>query len=126
MAELSPDTYRVVVVEPGKPAYEKQIGTDYRDLCKEVRGYIECVSYHGDGTLIVCNEEGKLLGMEGNRRFHNGSVIAGPFVVIGTAGEDFRSLTDREVQKYLQEYAQPHQITQREVQADMGWTIMTF
>ncbi len=126
MAEPSPDTYRVVVVKPGKPAYEKQIGRDYHDLCKEVRGYIECVSYHGDGTLIVCNEEGKLLGMEGNRRFRNGSVIAGLFVVIGSAGEDFRSLTDREVQKYLQEYAQPHQITQREVQADMGWTIMTF
>ncbi len=64
--------------------------------------------------------------MEGNRRFRNGAVIAGPFVVIGSAGEDFRSLTDREVRKYLQEYAQPHQITQREVQADMGWTIITF
>ncbi len=126
MAELSPDTYRVVVVEPGKPAYEKQIGTDYHDLCNEVHGLIECVNYHGDGTLIICNDDGKLLGMEGNRRFRNGAVIAGPFVVIGTAGEDFRSLTDREVRKYLQEYAQPHQISRQEVRRDMGWTIIPF
>lgn len=126
MAEPTQDTLRVVVVEPGKPAYEKQIGTGYRALSKEVGGLIECVNYHGDGTLIVCNDEGKLRGMEGNRRFSNGSVIAGPFVVVGTAGEDIRSLTDQEVQKYLQVYDQPHQISQREVQADMGWTFITF
>lgn len=116
-----PASYRVVYVEPGKPAVEKKIGTDPQDLQAEVGGFIECI-YNRDGTIIVANDEGKLLGMEGNRRLGNGSVIAGPFFVIGDAGENFRSLTDAEVSRYLQQYAQPQQISQRDVQADMGFT----
>ena len=116
-----PASYRVVYVEPGKPAVEKKIGIDLRDLQAEVGGLIECI-YNRDGTIIVANDEAKLMGMEGNRRLGNGSVIAGPFFVIGDAGENFRSLTDGEVSRYLQQYAQPQKISQREVQADMGFT----
>ena len=118
--------YRVVYVEPGKPAVEKKIGTKLEDLQAEVGGLIECVYPHGDRTVLVCNDEGKLLGMEGNRRLSNGSLIAGPFFVIGDAGENFRSLTDAEVNRYLQMYAEPQQISQREVQADMGFTFYSF
>ena len=64
--------------------------------------------------------------MEGNRRLDGGSVIAGPFFVIGDAGENFRSLTDAEVSRYLQVYAEPQQISQREVRADMGMTFYCF
>ena len=118
--------YRVVYVELGKPAVEKEIGSKLEDLQEAVGGLIECVYPHGDRTVLVCNDEGKLLGMEGNRRLDNGSIIAGPFFVIGDAGENFRSLTDVEVSRYLQVYAQPHQISQREVQADMGFTFYSF
>lgn len=118
--------YRVVYVEPGKPAVEKKIGTKLEDLQETVGGLIECIYAHDDGTLIVCNDEAKLLGMEGNRRLDSGSIIAGPFFVIGEAGEDFRSLTDAEVSCYLQVYAEPQQISQREVQADLGFTFLCF
>lgn len=121
-----PASYRVVYVEPGKPAVEKKIGTDLRDLQAEVGGLIECVYPHGDQTVLVCNDEGKLLGMEGNRRLGNGSVIAGSFFIIGDAGENFRSLTDAEVNRYLQVYAKPQQISPKEVQADMGFTFHCF
>ena len=109
-----------------KPAAEKEIGTKLEDIQEAVGGLIECVYPHGDRTVLVCNDEGKLLGMEGNRRLDNGSIIAGPFFVIGDAGEHFRSLTDAEVNKYLQLYAEPQQISQREVQADMGFTFYSF
>ena len=118
--------YRVVYVEPGKPAVEKKIGTKLEDLQETVGGLIECGYPHGDKTVLVCNDEGKLLGMEGNRRLDNGSIIAGPFFVIGDAGENFRSLTDAEVNQYLQQYAEPQQISKREVQADMGFTFYCF
>ena len=121
-----PSMYRVVYVEPGKPAVEKRIGTKLEDLQAEVGGLIECIYSHNDGTIIVANDEAKLIGMEGNRRLGNGSIIAGPFFVIGDAGEEFRSLTDAEVSRYIQQYAQPHQISQREVQADMGFTFYCF
>ena len=121
-----PETYRVVFVEPGKPAVEKEIGTKLEDLQTEVGGLIECIYSHNDGTIIVANDEAKLIGMEGNRRLGNGSIIAGPFFVIGDAGEEFRSLTDAEVSRYLQQYAEPQQIPEREVQADMGFTFYCF
>ena len=105
---------------------EKRIGASLEDLQEAVGGLIECVYPHGDKTILVCNDEGKLLGMEGNRRLDNGSVIAGPFFVIGDGGENFRSLTDAEVSRYLQQYAQPQKILQKEVQADMGFTFYSF
>lgn len=49
--------YRVVYVEPGKPAVEKKIGTRLEDLQAEVGGLIECIYCHRDGTLIVANDE---------------------------------------------------------------------
>lgn len=120
------ETYRVVYVEPGKPACEKKIGRDLESLQAAVGGgLIECVYCHDD-TILVCNEEGKLLGMEGNRRISTGDIIAGPFFVIGIEGENFRSLTDAEVSKYVQEYAQPQQIPQEDVQANMGWEFHVF
>ena len=121
-----PETYRVVYVEPGKPAIQKEIGTKLEDLQAAVGGLIECIYSHNDGTIIVANDEAKLIGMEGNRRLGNGSIIAGPFFVIGDGGENFRSLTDAEVSRYVQQYAEPQQISQREVQADMGFTFYCF
>ena len=118
----NPSTYRVVYVEPGKPACVKEIGTELQDIQEAVgSGLFECVYPHNDRTVLVCNDEGKLLGMEGNRRLDTGAIIAGPFFVIGDAGEDFRSLTDKEVNRYLQKYAEPENIPQHEVRQDMGW-----
>ena len=123
----NPSTYRVVYVEPGKPACVKEIGTELQDIQEAVGGGLfECVYPHDDRTVLVCNDEGKLLGMEGNRRLDTGSIIAGPFFVIGDAGENFRSLTDEEVNRYLQKYAEPENIPQHEVQQDMGWIFYSF
>ena len=113
--------YRVVYVEPGKPAVEKEIGSKLEDLQEAVGGLIECIYSHRDGTLIVANDEAKLLGMEGNRRLEGGSIIAGPFFVCGDTGEDFRSLTDAEVEKYMDRFAEPEDITDEEVQRDTGF-----
>ena len=110
-----PPMYRVVYVEPGKPAVAKRIGTKLEDLQAEVGGLIECIYSHNDGTIIVANDEAKLIGMKGNRRLGNGSIIAGPFFIIGDGGENFRSLTDAEVSRYLQQYAESQLISQREV-----------
>ena len=88
---------------------------------------IECIYCHDDNTCVVANEEAKLIGMEGNRRFGDGkSIIAGPFFVVGLEGDGFRSLTEEEQSKYLQEYAEPEQISQEEVEADTGMTFIAF
>ena len=116
---------RIVYVEPGRPAYEAEILHKLEVEQKAVGGLIECV-YNDDETAIVCNDEGKLRGMEGNRRLNNGkTIIAGPFFVCGLTEDDFRGLTDTEAQTYLERFAQPEDISQEEVEADMGFTIIS-
>lgn len=113
------------MVEPHKVPYEQQLRNALPDLQKAVGGLIE-VLYNGDGTLVVCNDEAKLIGMEGNRRLGNGSIIAGPFFVCGDGGEDFRSLTDEELAHYANRFAQPEDISPEEVNADTGFTFICY
>lgn len=112
----------VVMVEPHKAPYVTKIDDELSALQKAVGGYIEVVG-NGDGTLIICNEEGKLQGLEGNRRIRDGmSIIAGTFFVVGDDGENFRSLTESEVKRYMDRFKNPEDIDQDEVEDDMGIT----
>lgn len=115
---------RVVMVEPHEAPYELNITDQLEDLQETVGGMIEVIG-NSDGTLLVCNEESKLMGMEGNRRL-NGDVIAGPFFVVGTDGENFRSLTDAEVERYKQRFAEIEDISPEEVQEHMGFTFFAW
>lgn len=115
---------KVVYVEPHRRAYEAEILNEYNALSKAVGGLLELV-HIGSDSLIVCNEEGKLKGMDGNRRLDSGiTIIAGPFFVCGYNDGDFRSLTDEEVKKYLNRYGEPEDISRGEVEADMGYTFL--
>ena len=112
----------VVMVKPHKTPYVTEITDELSALQRCVGGYIEVVG-NGDGTLIICNEEGKLQGLEGNRRIRDGaSIIAGTFFVVGDDGENFRSLTESEVTRYMDRFQNPEDIDQDEVEADMGIT----
>lgn len=117
---------RVVYVEPNKPAYVADVEHTLEAEQKAVGGgLIQPVYLEDDNTCIICNEESKLNGMEGNRRFGDGSsIIAGPFFVCGLTEDDFRSLTDEEVTKYMDKFAVPDQIGQDEVEADIGFTFI--
>ena len=82
--------YRVVYVEPGKPAVEKKIGTKLEDLQAEVGGLIECITLSDTGSevTLVCNDEGKLLGLPLNRPLWDGAaVLAGPGFLAGCDNE---------------------------------------
>ena len=115
---------RIVYVEPHRRAYEAEILNEYNALSKAVGGLLELV-HIGSDSLIVCNEEGKLKGMDGNRRLDNGTtIIAGPFFVCGYNDGDFRSLTVEEVKKYLDRFGEPEDISRVEVEADMGFTFL--
>lgn len=114
-----PKQLRVLMVEPHEAPHEMFITDLLDDLQKTVGGLIEIIG-NGDGTLLVCNDEAKLIGMEGNRRL-DGDVIAGPFFVVGEKGENLRSLTDAEVEKYKQRFAKIEDISPEEVQNNMGF-----
>ena len=58
---------RVLVVEPEKKPYVKEIAGDLESLQKEVDGYIEAVYPWDEPCAIVCDEEAKLTGKPFNR-----------------------------------------------------------
>ena len=103
---------KVLRVEPYKPPYEKEIDSDLKSMQHEVGGWIQAVYPFEDPVAIVCNEEGKINGMELNRalRDENGEVldaIAGPFLIVGIGEVDFDSLSDDMIEKYRDIFAQP-------------------
>ena len=118
------DLMRVVYVEPGKPAYEAEIRNDLYAEQQAVGGLIEPV-YLEEDICIVGNEESKLIGLPGNRRLENGTIMAGSFFVVGDNGSEFRSLTDEETQRMLEMFSQPHEISQAEVEADTGFVFIS-
>ena len=53
-------------------------------------------------------------------------IVAGTFFICGNGREDFCSLPDDLCEKYVREFARPHEITQDEVEQDMGMTFICF
>lgn len=103
----------VLVVEPMKVPYEKEIDSGLESLQHEVGGYIEQFSYGMDeDAAIICNEEGKLDGLELNRGMKDErgkivDIIAGTFLVIGLGEEDYCSLTPEQMKKYQKKFRYP-------------------
>lgn len=106
---------RILIVEPQKQPYVKDIENDFRAMQAVVGGPIE-YSYLTDDAHIYCNEEGKLLGLTGNRRIDNGDVIAGTFFICGNNGygEDI-SLTDEQVAQYTERFKEPEYFSYKEM-----------
>ena len=116
----------VVFVEPHKKPVVRKIRNEYEDISHAVGGLIEHI-YQEDGTILVANEESKLLGMDGNRRIYDGkSILAGPFFVVGDDGEDYRSLTEEEIKRYMERFDEIEEITPEEVAGDMWIAVTTF
>ena len=119
LAQKPDDLIRALYVEPGKAPIVVEVQNDLRPLQRAVQGLIELVPLDRR-TILICNEEAKLEGMQGNRRLDNGAIIAGSFLVVGDKAGDFCSLTDKQVDQYQNKFKEPEEISQEEVQADMG------
>ena len=76
---------KVIVKEPGMASEYREVDNTLDSMQEIVGGYIECV-FLGDGAVMVCNEEGKLMGMQMNFPFHN-DIIVGTVFVCGTDEE---------------------------------------
>lgn len=91
-----------LLVEPNKLPKRITIENSLKAKQEIVGGYIEaCYLPDDDNAVIICNEEGKLLGMPLNRTI-GPDIIAGPFLIVGDDYEtgDFKSLTEEQMQKY--------------------------
>ena len=105
---------KALVVEPGKEPYVQEIGSDLKSLQNAVGGYIEMVSPFEEPVAIICNEEGKNMGLPLNRslRYEDGDIadiIAGTFLIVGAGDEDFISLPDEYIQQFAQIFKNPEE-----------------
>ena len=116
----------IVYVEPNRPPFVSEVAHTLEAEQRAVGGYIEPIYMEDDNVCLIGNEESKLMGMAGNRRLGESTIIAGPFFVVGLTEDDFRSLTDEEVMTYMERFKEPEQISQAEVESDMGFTIISF
>ena len=110
----APEKMTVLVVEPMKEPYVKEIDPGLHSLQAEVGGDIATAYPFSDPVGLVCNDEGKLIGLELNRglRDEHGEIydiMAGTFLVVGLSEDSFTSLTPEQVQKYTEHFKQPEQ-----------------
>ena len=109
----------VLVVEPLKEPYVKEIASGYKSIQAEVNGTFQAVYPYADPVALVCNDEGKLLGMDLNRglRDDTGSlydIVAGTFLVVGLGEENFVSLPPKLIQKYTEQFRTPELFVPRD------------
>ena len=111
---------KVLKVAPGEYPKEVVLENNLDALQKAVsigcdcQGLIEVVSLE-KGVCIICNEEGKLLNLAGNRRL-GGDIIAGVFYVVG---EDkcgnFVSLTEAQMERYSKRFWEPERFSMGDI-----------
>ena len=110
----------VVKVEPMKNPVIATITNDLDHLQKAVsigadyQGLIEFV-YLEDNVSILCNEEGKLIGLEPNRRLGNDILVGVVYVVAENDEGELISLTLEQQVRYTQMFWEPDVVDQDEV-----------
>lgn len=101
---------KVLIVEPIKSPYAAKIDSGLESLQKIVGGTIQAVYPFEDEAALICNDEGKLLGLPLNRPLCDEDgmiydIIVGTFLVVGLTEDDFGSLSEKMIKKYSEVFS---------------------
>lgn len=90
---------KVLVVEPNRNPYVKEIRPTLKEEQKIVGGLIEPVDLDENGEVVlICNEKGKANRMQPNRYVPQiEDTVFGTFFLCGGEGEDFSSLSGQQI-----------------------------
>ena len=105
----------VLMVEPGMVPRSVVLEDGLAAMQEAVGGSIEAVYPFEEAVALICNEEGKLLGLPLNRALHHPEtgeiydIIAGTFFLCAAPpeSEDFESLTEEQMERYMEYYQTP-------------------
>ena len=104
----------ILLVEPEKAPEVKEINGELRTMQELVDGMIQAVYPFDDPVALVCNDEGKLLGLPGNRALRDQQgkpydIIFGTFFLCGAPSDcdHFTSLTDEQIEKFKKNFQVP-------------------
>lgn len=92
------DKIKVLIVEPIRDPYIKEISNTLEEKQKIVGGLIQKTELENNVDLIY-NEESKILNLEMNRIVKN-DVVCGTFIIAGQKNGEYISLTEKQIQKY--------------------------
>lgn len=102
----------VLAVLPGKTPEKMELTGNLKSMQDFVGGTIQAVYPFSDPVAVVCNDEGKLMGLEHNRALRDDSgnvydILCGPFFICGLGEENFASLPEELIEKYTQLFHHP-------------------
>lgn len=104
---------KVLVIEPAKKPYVKEIDHSLEEMQKIVGGSIQALYPFEDRVGLICNDESKILpGFLPNRALRDETgkiydIICGTFFIAGLEEEDFCSLSDELIEKFRGMYDTP-------------------
>ena len=103
---------KVVLVEPDKPARVVEMDLSLESMQKAVGGLIQAIYPWEDKAALVCNDEGKLLGMPPNRALEDEEgnvydIVCGTFFICGLTEDNFGGLTDEQAKLYFEKFRNP-------------------
>ena len=115
---------KVLMVEPGEHPKEVVLDNSLDALQKAVsigceeQGLIEIIGLE-DGICLLCNEEGKLLCLDGNRRVGR-DIITGVFYICSEDEEgNLCSLSEDEMEQYKKRFWEIEEYSQQDVDEAM-------
>ena len=103
---------KVLMVQPGEIPHETDIESGLESLQAAVDGPIQAVYPYEDPVALICNEEGKLIGLPLNRALRDDigeiyDIIAGNFLITGLGEESFSDLSPDLMEKYKEQFLAP-------------------
>ena len=116
---------KVLAVKPHEYPKEFILENSLEAMQEAVGGLIDIIDL-GQDTCILLNDEGKLMGLEGNRRFYD-DIIVGNFYICGSDEEgNLTSLTDEQMEKYKEIFYEPQEFTEDEIEETIRIEVITF
>ena len=105
---------RVLVVEPERRPEVREIDGSLSSMQEIVGGLIQPVYPFDDPVVLVCNDEGKVMGLPANRGLRDKEgqiydIVCGTFFVCGAPGDSdhFTSLTPEQIERYQEQFYTP-------------------
>ena len=94
--------HRTPVPAPGKTAEIITLPNTLKAKQEFVGGFIEATYPSADPIAVICNEEGKLIGLTPNRRLGD-DILCGVFYVVADDGDgELTSLTKEQIKVYTE------------------------
>ena len=109
---------KILLIKPNETPIPADINGTLKSMQTAVDGYIQAVYPFEEPVALICNEEGKLLGMEPNRLLRHPETGAVYDAIAGTCflcsappdSENFESLTDDQIQYYTELFSRPEML----------------